>query len=228
MVPTSSGSAAASDARDGSAAASQIREAIAFKEAGNGFVKEGNYKKALGSYHKVFCYVNGLQIPGEQSEAASYTQMMGSSNPATQVPKESVEEVRQLKASTHLNMALCYSKVNNYAKCVDACTQALSFGATMKAHYRRGQAHLELRHLDEAKHDFEEADRLEPGNQAIVAEMRRLKAAFAQHDAKERKRYAKMFSKNSEAAEAEPSTSAAPEEASAPDSASALHPAAEN
>eukprot|EP00435_Cladocopium_sp_Y103_P047679 s1404_g14.t1 len=55
---------------------SQIGQAEAFKQEGNNRFKEQNFRGALGSYHKVFCFVNGLQLPGERNEAAQYAEMM--------------------------------------------------------------------------------------------------------------------------------------------------------
>jgi len=173
--------------------AGQIQEAEAYKQQGNGHFKEGNYKRALGSYHRVFCYVNGLQVPGERNEATSYADMMGRSSAASQVPKERVEDVKRLKQSTRLNMAARYLKVGEHQKCVDACSKALADGQLSKAFFRRGQAHLELRNLDEAKEDFEKARELEPTDPAIEKELRRLKQAYAHHDAKEKKRFARLF-----------------------------------
>jgi len=50
----------------------------------------------------------------------------------------------------------------------------------------------------EAKEDFDRARALEPNDPSIEKELRRLKQAFAQHDAKEKKRFAKMFNRMSE------------------------------
>merc|ERR1711865_626868 len=139
---------------------------------------------------------NGLSMPGEKNEAAAYGEMMGkSASASTQVPVDRVEDVKRLKQSTHLNMAACYLKVGKHQKCIDACTAALAFGAISKAFFRRGQANLELRNLDEAKSDFESARQLEPGDAAITAELRRLQAAFKQHADKEKKKFANMFDK---------------------------------
>mmetsp|Transcript_59037 Transcript_59037/g.175629 ORF Transcript_59037/g.175629 Transcript_59037/m.175629 type:complete len:226 (+) Transcript_59037:71-748(+) len=179
----------------------QIEQAESYKQQGNTFFKEGSYRRALGNYHKVFCFVNGLQIPGEKNEASSYADMMGTSmTSASQVPKERVEDVKKLKQSTHLNMAACYLKLSEHQKCVTACNKALAQGQLSKAHFRRGQAQLELRNLDEAKQDFEKARELEPSDPAIEKELKRLKVAFAQQDAKARKTFARMFKKDSEAA----------------------------
>ncbi|CAE8584070.1 unnamed protein product [Polarella glacialis] len=178
---------------------SQLEEAESYKQQGNARFKEQNFRGALGSYHKVFCYVNGLQIPGERNEASSYTEMMGKSSAAGRhVPGEKVEDVKRLKQSTHLNMAACYLKLEEYKKCIDACSKALSTGSLSKAYFRRGQANLELGNLDEAKSDFERARDLAPEDPAIEKELRRLRVAFSQHDAKEKKKFAKMFSKMAE------------------------------
>merc|ERR1712232_848861 len=188
----------------------QLEQAEQYKQDGNAHFKEGNYKRALGNYHKVFCYVNGLQVPGEKSEASSYTDMMGKSA-GSQVPDDKVESVKRLKQSTHLNMAARYLKTQEHQKCVDACTKALgAAGPISKAYFRRGQAHLELRNLDEAKDDLEQARKLEPGDPALEKELRRLKQAFAQFEAKEKKKYAKMFSKMEKEPSTEPAAEADP------------------
>lgn len=170
-------------------ALSQIGQAEAFKQEGNNRFKEQNFRGALGSYHKVFCFVNGLQLPGERNEAAQYAEMMGRQAGASMtVPGDRVKDVKKLKQSTYLNMAACYLKLGEHRKCIDACTKALSTSKLSKAYFRRGQAHLELRSLDEAKEDFERARELEP-DPAIDKELKRLKQAFSQHDAKEKKRW---------------------------------------
>lgn len=133
----------------------------------------------------------------------------------SQVPKERVEAVKKLKQSTHLNMAACYLKLSEHQKCVEACSKALVDGQLSKAYFRRGQAHLEMRHLDEAKEDFEKARELEPSDPAIEKELKRLKVAYAQHDAKEKKRFARMFDKMAEDPEPERAQAAAPGEAAA-------------
>merc|ERR1712087_744950 len=192
------------------------------------FFKDQDYKKALGNYHKVFCYVNGLSVPGEKTEASAYGDMMGKSN-SSQVPPEKVEDLKKLKQSTHLNMAACYLKTSQPQKCINSCTKALADGDNTKALVRRGQAYLELRNLDEAKADFERAKALEPSNPAIEQELKRLKVAFKQHDQKEKERYKNMFSKMSKDEEAP--TNASKDEPTAelsqqPDAVAAAEPVA--
>lgn len=178
-----------------SEAVEQIRQAQAYKEEGNALYGDGNYKKALGSYHKVFCFLNGLHAPPETrsaGEPSSGDSTLGSR--ANQIPKDSVEDVKKLKQTTRLNMAACYLKVGEPQKCIDACSKALEFGANAKAHFRRAQAYADLRNFSGAQSDLERARELNPDDPAVVAELRKLRAAFAQGDATERKKCARMLS----------------------------------
>jgi len=180
----------------------QLRQGKAYKEEGNRWFKEANYKRALGAYHKVFCYVNGLQVLDDRSAAS---QSGDTSSQRGRLPKEHAEDLRLLKQSAKLNMAACYLKVGQHQKCVAACTAALDLGVSSKAHFRRGQAYAELRNFVAAKTDLEKAQELEPGDTVIAQELRKLKSSQLRGDEKERKRYAKMLGgeADSEAAVAE-------------------------
>lgn len=160
------------------AAEEQVKQAQAYKEEGNQHFSEGNYKKALSSYHKVILYLKGLQPAPEGSKAAT-----------SKVP----EETQKLMQQTKLNMAACYLKVGEHQKCVDACSDVLQHGPSAKAHFRRGQAYLELRNFAGAKAEFAEVKRLEPENTEVDAELRKVKAAMSKGDAAERETYSKMF-----------------------------------
>merc|ERR1719247_3337915 len=169
------------------------------REEGNKLFKDGHYRKALGQYHKVFCYVNGLQVPVTASSGEGKDDEASRSTPASssQVPKERVDDLRKLKQSSRLNMAACYLKLEEHQKCVDACTKAMELGSSAKAYFRRGQAYLELRNLSGARSDLERARELTPNDPAIVAELRKLRSALGQANPKERASYAKMFKQTS-------------------------------
>lgn len=169
----------------------QIAQAEEYKQTGNEAYGEGNYKKALGAYHKVFCYVNGLQAPPER---AADDAARSAVNLESQIPQDRVADVKRLKHSTKLNMAACYLKLGEHQKCVDACTQALELGLpSSKAFFRRGQAHAELRNFGGARSDLERARELAPEDAAIVAELRKLREASGRGDEREKRTYAKMF-----------------------------------
>ncbi|CAE7032142.1 FKBP4 [Symbiodinium natans] len=168
----------------------QLKQAEAYKEEGNRFHKEGNYKRALGAYHKVFCFVNGLVPPpaGQKEDPQD-------PGPGNQIPHDRVEDLKKLKQTTRLNMAACYLKVGDFQKCVEACTAALDFGAHAKAYFRRAQAYVELRNLGDASADLEKARALAPEDAGILAQLRQVRRSMKQCDAEDRQRYAGMFSK---------------------------------
>ncbi|CAJ1455795.1 unnamed protein product [Effrenium voratum] len=152
----------------------QLRQAESFKEEGNHQHREGNYRKALGCYHKVFCFVNGLVAPQNQDVA----------KPAeNHIPAEKVEEVKRLKQTTRLNMAACYLKLGENQKCVDACTAALDFGPHAKAYFRRAQAYVELRNFSDAGADLDRAGALEPKDQAIQQQIHQVRRSMRRGDA---------------------------------------------
>lgn len=153
-------------------ASEQVQRAEAHKEEGNRFYREGEYRKALGAYHKVFCFVNGLVGPsGEQC----------------------AEEVKTLKKLTCLNMGACYLKLGEYQKCVEACTKSLESGHSSKAFFRRGQAYMELRNIGGARGDLQRAQDLAPDDSTIAVELEKLQSCVEHGNTAEREMYAKMF-----------------------------------
>lgn len=176
------------DGSTGTGALEQIQHAEMHKEEGNRYYGEGSYKKALGAYHKVFCYLNGLQAPPADIRGSP------SATGSTHIPKDRVQSVDKLKQSCRLNMAACYLKLGEHQKCVDACGKALALGDSVKAYFRRAQAHLELRNFGGAKGDLERARALAgPDDAAIVAELRKVKAAQSQGGSKEERRQAEKM-----------------------------------
>mmetsp|Transcript_10381 Transcript_10381/g.24999 ORF Transcript_10381/g.24999 Transcript_10381/m.24999 type:complete len:344 (+) Transcript_10381:32-1063(+) len=177
-----------------------LKQAETFKEEGNRLHKEGDYRRALGAYHKVFCFVNGL-VPPPAGQKDTQDVQAGSN----QIPRDRVEEVNKLKQATRLNMAACYLKVKDFQKCVNACTAALELGAQAKAYFRRAQAYVELRNLSDAASDLERARALAPEDASILAQLRQVRRSMKQGDEEERQRYAGMFFKTeAEVTEAEP------------------------
>jgi len=178
----------------------RIEQAEAHKAEGNAHVKSGDYKKALGAYWKVFCFLNGLQMPDEggAQKVEADTARADSNN---RVPLAKAKEVKKLKETTHLNMALCYLKkeAKDGRKCVDACNKAIEFGgASSKAYYRRGQGQIELEDFEEARKDLEKARDLEPGDRNIASELRLLEQLAKTARLKEKGKYSGMFEKSVE------------------------------
>ena len=71
----------------------------------------------------------------------------------------------------HLNRAQCALRLGKYAQCIADCTTVLDAfdPKSLKAFYRRGQAHLGLANYAMAKGDLERAHALDESDEAIAA-----------------------------------------------------------
>lgn len=156
--------------------------------------KEGNHKKALSAYHKVFCYINGLQPQTGNAPVGSNS-----------IPMDKVEDVKKLKLASHLNMAACYLKLEEPHKCVQACTKAIDVSAmSSKAFFRRAQGQAELRNFGDARMDLQRARELSPKNREVAAELHRLKAMTTKTDEDERKQFGGFLDKGPKEADTVP------------------------
>eukprot|EP00929_Paragymnodinium_shiwhaense_P102253 TRINITY_DN65443_c0_g1_i1.p1 TRINITY_DN65443_c0_g1~~TRINITY_DN65443_c0_g1_i1.p1 ORF type:complete len:417 (-),score=94.17 TRINITY_DN65443_c0_g1_i1:51-1301(-) len=178
----------------------QIQQAESFKGEGNRHHGAGDWKRALGAYHKVFCYLNGLQPPppelragGSSSSTAKPDAGYSAGQSTTQIPKEKVDDVQKLKQTTRLNMAACYLKLEENQKCVDACNKALEQGECVKAYFRRAQAQAELRNFSGALGDLERAKTLAPDDSAVTNEIRKVRQAMQGGNRQEKQQAARML-----------------------------------
>eukprot|EP00287_Rhodomonas_sp_CCMP768_P005404 CAMPEP_0196724084 /NCGR_PEP_ID=MMETSP1091-20130531/6096_1 /TAXON_ID=302021 /ORGANISM="Rhodomonas sp., Strain CCMP768" /LENGTH=498 /DNA_ID=CAMNT_0042066179 /DNA_START=60 /DNA_END=1556 /DNA_ORIENTATION=- len=65
----------------------------------------------------------------------------------------------------YANRAFCHVKLENYGSAIIDATEAITLDPTyIKGYYRRGTAYLALHKLKQAKADFREAVKIEPGN----------------------------------------------------------------
>ncbi|KAF7720933.1 hypothetical protein EC973_005757 [Apophysomyces ossiformis] len=77
----------------------------------------------------------------------------------------------------YLNRAMAYLKLNKFVEVERDCTQGLQLEPqNVKALWRRGIALRELGRPEEARADFQSALTIDPGNNAIVAELNKLPA----------------------------------------------------
>lgn len=74
------------------------------------------------------------------------------------------------------NRAMAYLKLERYAEAEEDCSKAIALDGTYsKAFARRGTARAALGKLSEAKEDFEQVLKLEPGNKQAVNEINKIK-----------------------------------------------------
>ena len=71
-----------------------------------------------------------------------------------------------------LNMSLCFNKTNRHNSAISECTEVLKMdGKSLKAYYRRGQAHAAKQDSAAAVADLRRAVKLAPGDETVEAEL---------------------------------------------------------
>ncbi|KAF8381035.1 fkb-6 [Pristionchus pacificus] len=169
--------------------ADKITHAKEAKDRGTAFLSEGKVKLALIKYKRV-------------EEILEYEK---SGDP------EEKKERDTLLLAAFLNIALCYSKLNEQLKCTEFCDKALELSArNVKALYRKGTALLTMNEPEEAQRIFEEILEIEADNKAAQQQILVCKSKVRQYEQRAKKQFKGMFEKLSkgEDEESAPSTSA--------------------
>eukprot|EP00397_Hematodinium_sp_SG-2012_P056162 GEMP01069070.1.p1 GENE.GEMP01069070.1~~GEMP01069070.1.p1 ORF type:complete len:204 (+),score=28.47 GEMP01069070.1:75-614(+) len=174
----------------------QIKEARRFKEEGNAFFKEKEYKKALHRYHSVLLYTNGLHLEGDESATNMDIATQMATTSADKVPKELSEDVRELQKSTWNNMTAVYLALDppKNKKALEICQKILAIEPfNVKALFRCGQAQLRLGQIDEALENLKSAQTRCPSDRSISVELQKVHAALAAHKQREKEAFKRMF-----------------------------------
>ena len=101
---------------------------------------------------------------------------------------------QELLLAGHLNLAMAYLKVDNFAEAVKNCDKALAIDANNeKGLFRRGQAYLGLKEYDLAKNDFQAVLKLDPNNKAAKNQLLQCVQAIKAQLEKEKTTYRNMF-----------------------------------
>jgi peptidyl-prolyl isomerase D len=112
---------------------------------------------------------------------------------------ETIQSLKALRISLHLNSALVQVKANRNADAIKSASNALDIdGLTdsdkAKAYYRRGQAYNKSKEEDLAIEDLKHALELSPKDAGIANELNTAKLRQKTRREKEKKAYSKMFS----------------------------------
>lgn len=108
-------------------------------------------------------------------------------------------EQNNLLLTTHLNLALCYLKINQNLLAKKSCDTAIELSPqNEKAFFRRGEALLGLASPEIAIKDYEEVLKIEPKNVAATQKIIICKSLIKKQRAKEKRLYANMFDKFAE------------------------------
>ncbi|KAI9033643.1 hypothetical protein CLU79DRAFT_5307 [Phycomyces nitens] len=106
-----------------------IELALAYKNQGNAFFKDGSLQEALDSYKKVNDCVNRAE------ECTAKDRL----------------ELDNLGIAASSNSSACYIKLKEWTKAIDICKKVISLDPTnIKAYYRLGQAYMETKEYEQA------------------------------------------------------------------------------
>ncbi|KAJ6647718.1 FK506-binding protein 59 [Pseudolycoriella hygida] len=145
-----------------------IEQAKIYKEKGTKFLKDEKYSLAIKMYEK------------------SNTFLSNCSN----------DESKTLKVAVFLNIALCYSKLDDNFEIKKACNTVLEIDSkNVKALYRRGTSCLKSGDTETALADFHKVLEIEPQNKAAQNQVVICKRVVKESHDKEKKLYANMFTK---------------------------------
>ena len=88
-----------------------------------------------------------------------------------------------LKKSCCLNLAACYLKLNKPDECIAECTEVIKKidSKNLKAYYRRGQAHKEKGHYENAVGDLRLATAIDPADATAQEALQAAEKLYAEH-----------------------------------------------
>ncbi|XP_067863366.1 peptidyl-prolyl cis-trans isomerase FKBP5-like [Heptranchias perlo] len=152
----------------------KLERAAIVKEKGTFYFKAGKYKQAQIQYRKIVSWL-------EQEYCLA---------------QEDSQSAKALVLAAHLNVAMCFLKLNEYLKAVESCDKALEIDrANEKALYRRGEARLCVNEFDLAKADFQKVLQVNPENKAAKTQIVLCQNRMKEHHERNKKIYANMFQK---------------------------------
>ncbi|KAL9179094.1 hypothetical protein ACHAXT_000136 [Thalassiosira profunda] len=126
--------------------------------------------------------------------AARYAKALTHATKFFDLSPEEAEEVKEVKLSLHLNLALAYLKLEKLDNAHRCCNDALALDeSNVKALYRRATVLYQTRKFDEATKDLDEAEKLAPDDKAVKKLRKLVDQQVAKQKKKERAFAKKMF-----------------------------------
>ncbi|NXF32478.1 FKBP5 isomerase, partial [Nyctibius bracteatus] len=155
----------------------KLEQAAIVKEKGTMYFKEGKYLQAVIQYGKIVSWLEMEYGLSEKEAKASDSFLL----------------------AAFLNLAMCYLKLREYTKAVECCDKALGLDQdNEKGLYRRGEARLLMNEFELAKCDFQKVLEVNPQNRAAKSQISVCQKKTKEHNERDRRIYANMFTKFAE------------------------------
>ncbi|KAG7216091.1 hypothetical protein INR49_007843 [Caranx melampygus] len=147
------------------------------KEKGTQYFKEGKYKQASVQYKKIVSWLEHESGLSEEDE----------------------KKAKALRLAAHLNLAMCFLKLQEPNQTLENCDKALELDASSeKALFRRGEALFCMKEFDRARDDFQRVVQLYPANKAAKSQVVLCQKHIKEQHEKDKRIYANMFQKFAE------------------------------
>ncbi|XP_030030302.2 peptidyl-prolyl cis-trans isomerase D isoform X1 [Manduca sexta] len=156
------------------------------KNSGNCFFGENRYKGAVRKYLKCLRYIDFVK---ERLE-----------NVKDEDQQDSLHEItRMYTLQCNLNLAACYTKLDDHTACIKCCAEVLELNPrNEKALYRRGQAHFAIGNYDAALADLKLADKVSPQNRAVLKLLEEVRLTNKSYNEVQKQRLSKFFREQKE------------------------------
>ncbi|XP_061085163.1 peptidyl-prolyl cis-trans isomerase FKBP4 isoform X2 [Conger conger] len=155
----------------------KLQQSAIVKEKGTQYFKDGKFKQASVQYKRIVAWLeheSGLQGEDEQ-------------------------KARALRLAAHLNLAMCYLKMQEQNLALESCNKALDLDdSSEKALFRRGEALFSMKEFERARADFQKVVQLYPANKAAKAQALLCQRHIKEQREKDKRLYANMFQKFAE------------------------------
>lgn len=155
----------------------KLEQSVIVKEKGTQYFKEGKYKQASVQYKRIVSWLeheSGLQEDDENKAKA-------------------------LRLAAHLNLAMCFLKIQEPGPALDNCNKALELdSANEKALFRRGEALFAMKEFESARDNFQKVTQLYPSNKAAKSQVALCQKRIKEQHEKDKRIYANMFQKFAE------------------------------
>lgn len=152
------------------------------KDYGNKAFKAGDVETGIEKYQKALRYLNEYPAANDTDPADFQTKL------------------DNLRFTLHSNSALLANKAKRYEEAqkwagfgIDAMPQDTKDTDKAKIYYRRAQARVQLKDVEDALKDYEEAAKLAPGDAQIKADLAKTKKSVADSIKKEKASFKKFF-----------------------------------
>ncbi|XP_068459406.1 peptidyl-prolyl cis-trans isomerase FKBP4 isoform X2 [Clinocottus analis] len=127
----------------------KLEQSSIVKDKGTQYFKEGKYKQASVQYKRIVSWLENESGLSEEDE----------------------KNAKALRLAAHLNLAMCFLKLQEPNAALENCDKALELHASNeKALFRRGEALFGMKEFHRAKDDFQQVVQLYPANKAAKSQ----------------------------------------------------------